>query len=204
MKKIYLLTAFMYTMSALAQTSSPSAKPGAIDDLKVVKEKENIFVKWAVADETYIDEYRVQRSSNGVQFYTIGTLKSKATPAAYNYSFPDLAATSGVNHYRLAIIENGKMSYSKIATIKNATDKNSFTVSNQGQNLNLKLSGIEAGTYRLSVMNTSGQILQSLSIIHDGSDVIKQIDMKGGITKGVYRVTLQGQNAQFIKSILVQ
>jgi hypothetical protein len=28
--------------------------------------------------------------------------------------------------------------------------------------------------------------------------------MKGGISKGVYRVTLQGENAQYIKSILVQ
>jgi hypothetical protein len=53
-------------------------------------------------------------------------------------------------------------------------------------------------------MNTSGQLLYSVWLQHDGSDMTKQIDIKDGISKGVYRVTLQGENAQFIKSILVQ
>jgi hypothetical protein len=204
MKKIYLFAALMYSMSAFAQTSLSSAKPVAISELKAVKEKETINLKWTVADETYIDEYRVQRSSNGVQFYTISTLKAKAIPAALNYTFTDNAAEKSLNYYRIAVVERGNILLSKVVSIKNVIDKNSFTVSTQGQNLNLKFNGIEAGTYRLSVMNTSGQLLQSSLLVHDGSDVTKQIDMKGSITRGVYRVTLQGESAQFIKSILVQ
>jgi hypothetical protein len=191
-------------MSGFAQAPLSSVKPVSILELKAVKEKENINLKWTVADETYIDEYRVQRSSNGVQFYTIHAFKAKATPAVLNYTFTDNAAEKSLNYYRIAVVERGNTFYSKMVSIKNVVDKNSFIVSHEGQNLNLKLNGIVAGTYRLSVMNTSGQMLQSLSLLHDGSDVTKLIDMKGSITRGVYRVTLQGENAQFIKSILVQ
>ncbi|HEX8334620.1 MAG TPA: hypothetical protein VF622_18490 [Segetibacter sp.] len=185
-------------------TYSSTTMPVKVVDFKAVKEKEYVQLKWTVADETNIGEYQVQRSTNGVHFTTVGTLKARNSSSALVYSYPDNSAAKGVNYYRLAIVENANTSYTKVVSIKNATDKNSFTVATQGQNLSIRLSGIEAGPYKLSVMNTSGQLLQSISFQHDGSDLSKQIDMRGSISKGVYRVTLQSENAQFIKSILVQ
>jgi hypothetical protein len=207
MKKILLFAAISYSAMSMAQkvTSSHSATAlsAKITDMRAVKEKDNIQVKWSVAEETQIDEYQVQRSPNGVQFSTVGTLKAMKS-STLNYSFSDNSAATGVNYYRIAIIENGKTTYTKVVSIKNVIDKNSFTVYNQGQNLTIKLSGIEAGTYRLSVMNTSGQLLLSSSFQHDGSDITRQIEMNNGISQGVYRITLQGESAKFIKSILVQ
>lgn len=185
-------------------TYSSTTLPVKVVDLKAVKNKEGVQVNWTVANESNIDEYEVQRSLNGTQFSTIGTIKAKNSAATSTYSYTDANATKGTNYYRLSVVEKGKKELSKVVSIKNTVDKNSFIATALGNAITVKLTGIEAGTYRLSVMNTSGQMLQSLTIQHDGADVTKQVDMKGSISKGVYRVTLQGENAQFIKSILVQ
>lgn len=204
MKKIFFASVLVFSLKSYAQAPVSFSKPVLIAELKALKEKENIQVKWQVVNDTNVEEYLLQRSINGVQFSTISMIKGLKSITPFSYSFSDNSAVKGINYYRLAIVEKGKTEYTKVVVIKNVVDKNSFMVSTQGQLLNLNFSGIEAGTYRLSVMNTSGQLLQSLSLLHDGSDVIKQIDMKGHMTNGVYRVTLQSDYTQFIKSILVQ
>lgn len=204
MKKIFFASVLVFSLKSYAQAPVSFSKPVLIAELKALKEKENIQVKWQVVNDTNVEEYLLQRSINGVQFSTISMIKGLKSITPFSYSFSDNSAVKGINYYRLAIVEKGKTEYTKVVVIKNVVDKNSFMVSTQGQLLNLNFSGIEAGTYRLSVMNTSGQLLQSLSLLHDGSDVIKQIDMKGRMTNGVYRVTLQSDYTQFIKSILVQ
>ena len=185
-------------------TYSSTTLPVKLVDFKAMKERETVQLQWAVADETNIEEYQVQRSVNGVQFNTISVVKGKNAPGSTMYAFADKEAQKGINYYRLSVVERGKFEYSKVVSIRNTTDKNSFTVLPRGRTLMLKLSGIDAGIYKVSVMNTSGQLLHVASFQHDGSEILKDIELKDGLSRGVYRVTLQGENAQFIKSILVQ
>ncbi len=74
---------------------------------------------WTTATEINSDYFEIQRSLNGIDFMTIGT-----TPAAgnsmelLNYIFYDDAPGSGINYYRLKMVDiDGSYDYSNIIAI---------------------------------------------------------------------------------------
>ncbi len=86
--------------------------------------------------------------------------------------------------------EKGKVGISKVIFIRNTNDKNSFIVQQAGNKLFIRLSDIKAGRYNFSLINTNGQLIQTTVIQHDGNDVVKEIELKTNVVKGVYRATL--------------
>ena len=75
---------------------------------------------WTTATEINSDYFEIQRSLNGIDFMTIGT-----TPAAgnsmelLNYIFYDDAPGSGINYYRLKMVDiDGSYDYSNIIAIR--------------------------------------------------------------------------------------
>lgn len=75
---------------------------------------------WNTLTETNLDYYSIERSSNGKSFEAIGSITPN-TPHSnepQNYSFIDSRPVSGLNYYRLKIIDlDSKFEYSKIITI---------------------------------------------------------------------------------------
>ncbi len=73
---------------------------------------------WITANEINVSHFNIQRSSNGKDFVTIGTLK--ANDKNYNeYSFIDDAPNEGVNYYRIVSVDkDGKTSYSEVRIIE--------------------------------------------------------------------------------------
>ncbi|NJN77940.1 MAG: T9SS type A sorting domain-containing protein [Saprospiraceae bacterium] len=75
---------------------------------------------WNTATETNLDVYSIEKSLNGKNFETIGTV-TPSTPNSVepqSYTFTDLKPVSGLNYYRLKIIDlDTKFEYSKIITV---------------------------------------------------------------------------------------
>jgi hypothetical protein len=159
----------------------------------------------SVADETNINAYEVQRSTDGINFTTIETVKAKNSSAATAYSIKDLTAKGGTNYYRLLIIEKGTSALSKIVSLNISAGKNSFVPRYiSGKILNVTLNGINSGTYKIVVVNSNGQLVQSTGLQHDGSDQTKQITLKGNFATGIYRVALLSETTSYTGSILIQ
>ena len=87
---------------------------------------DQICLEWEVAQEVGIDSYKVQRSEDGNQFYTL----DRVIAAAENmdrmvYEWCDNDPANEDNLYRLVIIENdGRISYSQVV----ASDRNQLTI----------------------------------------------------------------------------
>ncbi len=76
------------------------------------EEKRIAILTWTVAKETNIDHYTVQRSTNGVDFTTVGVVPADAQPS---YSLTDNEPENGMNYYRLQIAaDNGDIKYSAV------------------------------------------------------------------------------------------
>jgi hypothetical protein len=73
-------------------------------------------LQWSVAEQQGIESYIVERSNNGSEFTSIGTVTANNLQQ-YNYSFTDASPLKGKNYYRLKMMEPGRYSYSHVVTI---------------------------------------------------------------------------------------
>ena len=83
------------------------------------------ILNWAVATETNTSYYQVERSSNAVDFTDIGkTPATAASISSKNYSFTDAAPLSGVNYYRLRVVDkDGSFGYAAVIKINTVVKK---------------------------------------------------------------------------------
>jgi hypothetical protein len=78
-----------------------------------------VRLTWVTSEETNMDRFEVQRSANGTDFTSFGTVICKNHTLATAYSFNDYSPIQGSSFYRLRILENtGNTIYSKVVAIQ--------------------------------------------------------------------------------------
>jgi len=78
------------------------------------------IVKWTSDTEYNSRYYRVERSSDGVNFVQIAELPSRNSSLPESYSYGDNDYTTGSNFYRLKLVDmDGSFTYSKIVKVYN-------------------------------------------------------------------------------------
>ncbi len=83
---------------------------------KEVNKEVEIF--WTVKEESGIKDYVVEWSTDGRIFKTLGTIISKNSFAFYSYSFMHNSPASGINYYRLRIIDQQlKATYTNVQKV---------------------------------------------------------------------------------------
>lgn len=81
--------------------------------------KTSAALSWTTASETGSDFFAIERSTNGRDFSTIGTvLAAGTTESVSTYSFTDREALIGANHYRLRQVDlDGSTSFSELRLV---------------------------------------------------------------------------------------
>jgi len=83
-------------------------------DAKVASTGTNLV--WNVATEENVAAYEVEKSNDGREFSTIGSVVAKNEPS---YSFVDSKSSAAVSYYRVKAVDvDGKLTYSAILTVK--------------------------------------------------------------------------------------
>ncbi len=79
----------------------------------------SVLIFWATLSEKNNDKFELQRSSDGIHFYTIAVLPGMGNSSTLvSYSFLDEAPEEGINYYRLKQIDyDGQNAYSGIRTV---------------------------------------------------------------------------------------
>ena len=92
--------------------------PVKLVDFSASKKNNYVKIEWITEEESNISHYEIQRSTNGIDFITIGNVASRNQNARGFYSFDDNDPVKGMAYYRLKSAElSGKSGYSKIASI---------------------------------------------------------------------------------------
>jgi hypothetical protein len=195
-----------YTVTTYNTFSTLTATlPVKLTDIKANKENNYVSVNWSVAQESNIDGYQIQRSGNGINYATIATVSAKNSSVASSYSYKDYSANAGNNYYRILINEKGTAEFSKVVYLNLNEIKSNFGATFIGNKvLNITLNGITADSYKISLINSSGQLVQTEAFQHNGTDQNKLFNLSGSLSKGIYRVVLQSAKENFVTSVLVQ
>jgi hypothetical protein len=182
---------------------SATTLPLELTAFTAVAQGSNSQLDWAVQDEAGLSQFEVQRSGDGAQFSTIGSVTAAAysvAPGQYTYS--DIQPLQGVNYYRLAMVdEDGTVTYSGIRTV-NFGGSSDVTV-NMYPNpaidlLNLAFTHVD-GTVSIRVFNSSGGIVRVITT----TSASVQLPVSD-LAKGIYVVEIAGTNlrkaVEFLKN----
>ena len=100
------------------------ALPVTIIDFGAVYANDKVNVKWTSTFEVNNDRFEVERSTDGLTFKTVGTVKGQGNAAGkHDYQFNDDVSNSVLNkndlYYRLKQVDfDGKSSYTKVLVVR--------------------------------------------------------------------------------------
>jgi hypothetical protein len=94
--------------------------PLLVTDFKVSVINGMVLLNWSVADETDIERYVVEKSTDGNLYISPGYVAAKDQTGT-TYSFRD-ALANGLSYYRLKLVDNdGSFNYSPVITVNGKT-----------------------------------------------------------------------------------
>jgi hypothetical protein len=143
-------------------------------------------LNWAAKEEKGVKEYVIERSNTkDGQYTSVSTVKAKNNNAPANYYiFQDSRPESGMNYYRLRIVdENGKSAYSNIIML-NWTSKGVRFYPNPAKDvLNVEVNSVMNQDIKFSLYNISGQLMQEKTVknIQHGVIQFQRQQMRAGM-----------------------
>lgn len=161
----------------------------------------HIELSWITKDEVNTSSFTVERSKNGIEFQSIGTVTAKGQ--VYNeYGFNDLRPLPGVNFYRLKQFDvDGQFKYSEIIKVYWG-DKNQNTLVIYPNpvltNLSVEFNSNEK-ILMIQVYDASGKIVINSRVANQNLTNIPV----SHLAKGMYWIVISDgivqQKAQFMK-----
>ncbi|UAY50634.1 hypothetical protein [Ferruginibacter albus] len=159
-------------------------------NIKAWKEGANINLQWAVENQLNIQQYEIERSTNGVEFTKEETQSSNNNVTA-TYNWTDLAITNEKYfYYRIkAISVNGNIEYSQVVRVSVgdfaagiAANPNPITSAGIG----VQFTDMPAGQYQIRLLSSVGQVLVVKDIEHSGGNRWELISPVTNLSKGIY------------------
>ena len=146
-----------------------------------------VLVSWATEQEVNSSYFAVQRSSNGSDWTTIGTVAAKGNSATVSaYSYTDKSALNGIDYYRLQMVDlDGSYVFSPISVVRTSLVQNISVFPNPARNyINITLGG-SSPTVNVRLIDFTGKILQEQRL--NASSLNTTISMPvSGYAQGVY------------------
>jgi hypothetical protein len=151
------------------------------------KKNNSVVLNWNTANETKMTGYDVQRSSDGMNFTSIGTVAAKAD-ISNQYSFTDENIQQGISYYRLRMNDiDGHFNYSKIVSLRFSTGA-SLELYPNPLNTGDQLHLVNPNKEKLTVWfyDISGKMVTSITT---SSDIVTTEKLKGQKGTFVYRIS---------------
>jgi hypothetical protein len=149
---------------------------------------------WTTATEINNDHFVIERSRDGIDFSALGKIKGNGnSQAEHRYSFTDKSPYAENNYYRLEQVNvDGAFTYSNIIRLTSIMKINYLRkvypnpVTTAEYNLVIEYSLYHSGTVRLSLFNTTGQVIIEKNNKEQPAGNYKEIINLTGIAQGVY------------------
>jgi hypothetical protein len=165
-----------------------------------------VFLEWNVSTENEIKEYRIEYSTDGINFQLLEIISTSINSNALcNYLHKE--PQSGSNYYRIRIDKvDGKSEYSEIVNILTHSLESGITVFPNpfdGEHLTIQLMHQAAGKYFLDFINSSGQVIISKEINHLGGNALERINFNKKLAHGIYYLSVKNGDREIKRFKLI-
>ncbi len=168
------------------------------------------LLTWTLGPSPDLNYFEVERSTDkGATWKMIGiVMGSDDNTTDQDYVFKDDHPEDGINLYRLKTdSKTGAFVYSAIKQIEIL---NLVTLSvypnpiGSEKVLNVQLSNLVPGTYKISLVSSSGQSVKKITYKAAGTGTVSLPITTAAIPGGTYVLTVNGNNQEFSKPIVIE
>ena len=167
--------------------------PVTFVSVNAYRKYENIMVEWKVENESNIQEYQVEHSTDGIQFSTIGKMAASNNPES-DYNYVDNAPVKGTNYYRIKSLDkNGNIQYSNIVKVFIRKIQPAISVYPNplsGKNIQLQFIEKPAGKYYIRMLNFAGQVTLYKEIYNPGGTNTQTLHFDNHTPGGIYQLEI--------------
>lgn len=155
----------------------------------------DVYLEWGVQSQVNNDRFEVQRSLDGRNFETIGSIKGALLSNSYTvYNFIDKNPAKGYNYYRLKQIDiNSLFDYSETVAIRIEKENNVNvlpTVFNQSITINF--SDVSYNNANITIFDASGKAVHQEYISNLNGFATKQLNCEN-LPGGIYFLTIESE-----------
>jgi len=136
---------------------------------------------WTAHDEELPTTYRIQHSTNGIEFVTLGEVAATGGHGENHYTFTHNNPDPGANYYRLAITEPSGNRFSKVIVVNQHT---------AGLQIKRIFGTMATGTVSLEVISAKAQKVNMTIFTGDGKRLTTQQYFLSGNSSNTIQMTL--------------
>lgn len=182
-----------------ANGSQAAPLPVKLDNFDAAKEGSGVKLTWRASDEAGVAVYQVQRSTDGVNFSTIGTVTAENKKL---YSYLDVMPTSGNNFYRLRIVDvDNATKISHIVSMKSKVALAIEAYPNPVRDRMIVQHPKAISGTRLQLISLTGQVLRDIQV--PANAVVTPMDVTG-MSTGTYYIVFRSGSESFSQRITKQ
>lgn len=180
---------------------SANTLPVALGNVYATATAKKVSIAWETLSEVGVNNFDVQRSSDGISFTTIATVDAKRISTSLTtYSYDDNYAITGKVFYRIVINNNdGAKQISKVVAVKLNTNK-AFNIANPVTD-RLVIGFNENFTGNISVFDVAGKIVANKYVTNQNGMLLMTLP---STLKGMHIVTIQNANMSYSEKVFVQ
>jgi unsaturated rhamnogalacturonyl hydrolase len=163
-------------------------------------------VCWTAGDNDQADHFVVQGSLDGKQFDQSFNI---STNASGNYCWTDARTIlPGRTYYRIAAVsKDGTMLYSKTLSLQSVQSTVALRISpnpvQSGSAITVSANVAAAGVYRVHILSADGAVIRTNSFTLSAGQNDLQVEIPLSVSKGMYRLQLEGNDARQSSGFLV-
>ncbi len=160
-----------------------------------------VKLEWSTASETDNAFFTIQKSTDGQGWETVQKVLGSGTSSiTENYTAYDLTPYSGISYYRLMQTDiDGKQSFSPIISINLGNKDADITVYPNPATSLIKISFPSAGRYEVSLLNISGQIVNS-TVLTTSDNLVLNVS---GFKTGIYFIRIIHEGKTETKKLII-
>jgi len=183
--------------------------PLIFGDIKIYKENNDLNVDWSTYDEMNVDHFEIQRSQNGRQFVTAGTVnpKGNGNSSKADYSWIDSSPLSGTSYYRIKEVDiDGGSKFSLIvrADLGKINSKLNLFPNPAIDKKILVEAKMEKGRYNILVSDLDGRKIYDQAVDHSGGIITQSIQLPSNTSSGIYLLMIRGNGVNLFEQFVVK
>ena len=181
--------------------------PVTLKELKVVYADGVSRLSWSTSQESNSSHFEIERSTDGINFTRIGTIAAAGNSSnAKNYAFNDMHPVTGINYYRLKMMDkDGKFVYSNIKTVNVNIKGNALTAIYPSpfiDKVNIVIANETANKAEVEIFDNAGKlVVKHSAIVNKGINTIK-VENLDKLARGLYIIKVRLDENMFIQKLV--
>jgi hypothetical protein len=161
-----------------------------LTSIKAYQTGSNAAVEWVVTNETNLNRYEVETSTDAIHFYTISVVLAinKSSYSCLHFN------PSSNNYYRIKMVDkSGKINYSQVVNLKIGGKISEYSVYPNPVSdgwINVQMNNVDKGVYTIKFFNSIGQEVAAKNIDYLGGSASQTVCAAKNLAKGMYTIQI--------------